>query len=52
MKKRQQNKKNNSDVDISHSNTHRSEHDTRGIPQKVDSSNQRINDNEYGKIDD
>ena len=51
-KRKQKKSKNNSKADISENNTYRNEHDTIGIPQDVDSSNWRINDNEYSEFDD
>ena len=51
-KRKQKKRKNNSKVDISESNTHRSEHDTTGIPLEVESSNQRLNNNENSEFED
>ena len=50
-KNRKRKGKNNSKVDISDSNAHRSEHDMIHIPHEASSSDQKLNSNEYDEFD-
>ena len=51
-KRKQMKRKGNLKVYISERDTHRSKQDTATIPQGVESSDQRLNNNEYGEFDD
>ena len=52
MKRKQKKIKNNSNIDISYSSTHRYEYDTIDITQGDYSSDQKLNDDEFSEFDD